>query len=66
MIGQIVFRLVLLFVVSYLGAVVFYSRREFAPRALLTLCVRRSGVVCLWTLGAFFVMTLVEWAFINS
>jgi hypothetical protein len=61
-----IFRLVMLFVAAYLGAVVFYSRREAAPYRLFALGLVRAAVVAAWTIGAFLFMTLVEWIFIDS
>ena len=62
---MILFRIVLLYIVSWLGAVVFYSRKQPEPRALMVLAAVKALVVCLWTVGAFLVMTAVEWALIN-
>lgn len=66
MIGETIFRLVLLMIVAYLGAVVFYSRRDLEPKPLLALAAGRAVVVSAWTVGAFVFMSIVEWAFINS
>ena len=61
-----IFRLVLLWVVSWLGAIVFYSRRDFEPRKLLLFAAWRAVVICLWTTGAFLAMTAVQWALVDS
>lgn len=63
---MIAFRVVMLFVVAYLCAVVFYSRRDFEPRELLVYAAVRAGIVSLWTAGAFLAVCAIEWAFINS
>lgn len=63
---MIVFRLALLYLVSYVGSVVYYSRKDLEPRRLLTYCLGRALVVTLWTIAAFAVMTLLSWAFIDS
>ncbi len=59
-------RLVLLYIVAWLGSIVFYSRQDLVPAALIKHAGWRALVVCLWTVGAFLVVTGLEHVFINS
>jgi hypothetical protein len=63
---MIAFRLVLLFVISWLGAVVFYSRRDLSIGALLAQSARRALSVSAWTVGAFGVMAVAERLWIDG
>jgi hypothetical protein len=61
-----IFRLLLLLVVGYLGCVAFYSRVESEPLPLLRLAGKKTVILSLWVVGAFGLMTLIESLWINS
>ena len=61
-----IFRLLLLLVVGYLGCVAFYSRVESEPVPLLKLAGKKTLILTLWVVAAFGLMTLVESLWINS
>jgi hypothetical protein len=56
----VIFRLILLFVVCFLGALAYCARHEREPGQLLRLALHKSVVVALWVIGPFFVMLLIE------
>lgn len=55
-----IFRLVLLAVVSFLGALAYCARHEREPQRLLRLALHKTWVVSLWVIGPFFLMLLIE------
>jgi len=60
-----IFRLLMLLVVGYLGCIAFYSRVESKPKPLLRLAGKKTLVLTLWVSGAFGLMTLIETLWIN-
>ncbi|PIE23904.1 MAG: hypothetical protein CSA62_05795 [Planctomycetota bacterium] len=55
-----IFRLVLLLLVSFLGALAYCARMEREPHRLARIALQKTAIIALWVIGPFVVMLLIE------
>ena len=55
-----IFRLVLLVLVSFLGALAYCARTEQEPAKLARVALHKTVIITLWVVGPFLVMLLIE------
>ena len=60
-----IFRIALLLIVSFLGALAYEARHDLAPKELVRCAARKTVTIFVWCAATYGVLQLVTWLFIE-
>ena len=61
-----IFRVSILLVVSFLGALAYEARQDLPPKELVRTAVRKAVTIFIWCAVTYGVLELVTWLFIQA